>query len=177
MKFIIILLLLANFSFCLGQNIYKEFRNAAIYGNVEKVTRFLKEDLSLIKVTDKYGFTVLHEVVGEHYHEMVELLINNGADVNAQNDEGIAPLHLAAYGKNAKLLIDKGAKVNIESDIGETPLYVQASEEGGFEVMIVLLENGADPNHKNIRGKTPMDTARLRGELDKVELMKKYISE
>ena len=155
----------------------EEFNDAAIFGDFEKVNRFLKEDSSILKATDEYGFTVLHNVVGEHYFEMVELLIKNGADVNAQNDEGITPLHLAAYRETAEILIKYGAKVEIESTRGETPLYIHTSEQDGYDVMIVLLENGASPNHKNERGERPIDVARLRNEADKVDLLEKYINE
>ena len=155
----------------------EEFRDAAIYGDFEAVSRFLKEDPDIVNFKDKYGFTVLHEVVGEHYFEMVELLIASGADVNAQNDEGIAPLHLAAYGETVKILIESGAKINIKSTNSETPLYLMASEQDGLDSMVVLLESGADPNIKNSDGETAIEAALSRGESDKVELIRKYIND
>ncbi len=152
----------------------EEFNDAAVFGDVEKVNRILEKDSSILSKKDEYGFTVLHNVVGEHYFEIVELLIEHGADVNAQNDEGIAPLHLAAYPETAEILIKRGARVEIESTRGETPLYVHASEQDGFDVLVVLLENGASPNRKNGRGETPIDAARSIGDVDKVELLDKY---
>ena len=153
----------------------EEFRNAAIFGDFEKVTRFIKEDSSILSLKDKYGFTVLHDVVGEHYFKMVKLLIESGADVNAQNEDGISPLHLAAYGETVNILIKNGSKIELENTRGETPLYIAASEQDGIDVIAALLDNGANPMHKNTDGVTPIDAARLRGEDDKVKLMNKYI--
>ena len=56
---------------------------------------------------------------------MVELLIAKGAEVNAKEGGGGAPLHVAAaFGKNeiAELLIAEGADMNAKDDDGYTPL-------------------------------------------------------
>ncbi|NGX51305.1 MAG: hypothetical protein K1060chlam2_01170 [Chlamydiae bacterium] len=61
------------------------------------------------------GRTVLHNMVSrslltnEHF-ERIKLLLENGADVNAQDDKGITPLELAQKPQIRKLLIDYGAK-------------------------------------------------------------------
>ena len=57
--------------------------------------------------------------------EVLELLIANGVDVNAQNTDGETPLLEATYGghKNiVELLISKGADVNANNAGGDTPL-------------------------------------------------------
>lgn len=157
-----------------GETMYEEFNDVAVFGEIDKVNELLEGDNSLVNAKDEYGFTVLHNVVGEHNFDMVELLVQKGADVNAQNDEGIAPPHLAAYAENAKILIKNGAKVDIESNLNETPLYVATTEHEDIDVMEVLLENGANPNHKNVRGETPYDAAKLMGYTEKVALIEKY---
>ena len=55
-------------------------------------------------------FTLL---VKDGSFEMVKLLIANGADINAKNDDEWTPLHIASrYGsfEIVKLLVEKGAR-------------------------------------------------------------------
>ena len=54
-------------------------------------------------------------------------LIRAGADVNAQNEIGLTPLHMATVGKfrhNVNYLLQKGANPNIKDNQGKTPLFL-----------------------------------------------------
>ena len=76
------------------------------------------------------------------------MLIESGADVNAQDPRGYAPLHWAAfknYHEVVQLLLQRGAFVNIQSASGLTPL-LQASARGALPSMKLLLRWGADVN-------------------------------
>ena len=57
--------------------------------------------------------------------EAVKQHLAAGTDVNAKDDNGFPPLHLAAdrgHTEVVELLITKGAEVNAQSDGGNTPL-------------------------------------------------------
>lgn len=77
---------------------------------------------------------------------MLELLVNAGSDINAQNIVGDAPLHKAALNgraRSADFLIRAGANVNIRNEFAQTPLHA-ACVSGNIEVVQRLVQGGAD---------------------------------
>ena len=74
--------------------------------------------------------------------EMVRLLVEAGADVNAaEGFGGNTPLHEAVEKGDAeivKILVAAGADVEAEGFMSRTPLSL-AAEEGATEIMLILL--------------------------------------
>jgi ankyrin repeat protein len=64
----------------------------------------------------------LHYAVVNGQKVTAELLIANGADVNAKDEHGGTPLNWTETKEIAELLIAKGADVNAKDEDGETPL-------------------------------------------------------
>lgn len=90
--------------------------------------------------------------------EVVQLLIDKGADVNAKDNLGNTPLILASgkglYGA-AKLLIDSGANVNAKKHDRNSALS-EACKQGSYYVAELLIKNGADVNAKDSEGRPPI---------------------
>lgn len=88
--------------------------------------------------------------------QSIKILLSMGAPVNAKNDAGQTPLHLAVTSLNVeacKLLIEHGANVNIANNDGNTPLHFGAPYKDICELLIV---HGANVNAKNNKGWTPI---------------------
>ena len=56
------------------------------------------------------------------FSDMATQLLSHGAKVNAPNDDGESPLHMAQTWNRAKFLLDKGALLNARDPHGNTPL-------------------------------------------------------
>ena len=75
------------------------------------------------------------------------LLLDNGAAVDARDERGYQPLHVAVSANEvacAKLLVWAGAPINAVGNDFLTPLHHVASTSGNMELVEVLIEHGAD---------------------------------
>lgn len=109
------------------------------------------------KLANPLGATALHWVAGEpsEYLRKVDLLLQHGADPNAASQSGRTPLTVAAaFPGNAatvRLLLAKGADPKKVDVNGDGPLG-NAATSADLEMMTLLLEAGANPNERGIRG-------------------------
>ncbi|XP_062604985.1 uncharacterized protein LOC134266775 [Saccostrea cucullata] len=98
-------------------------------------------------------------VTSLHGHcSIVRYLLQQGASVNYQNENGISPLHEACQRGHLeviKILLSNGAKVNSRDTDEETPLSL-ACRNDFIEIADQLLCNGADINLQDSQGLTPI---------------------
>ena len=100
------------------------------------------------------GETVLHQAAYYGHEAVVQVLVDNGADVEAEGLEGETALHQAAYyGPEAmvRLLVENGADVTATSDGGETALH-QAAMDGHDRVARLLVGKAAGGEGSRHRG-------------------------
>ncbi len=86
--------------------------------------------------------------------DTVRALLDQGADINARDNNGWTVLMAAVNGgKDAmvRLLLEKGADVNAKDKDGSTAL-TWAAFNTRADIMATLLDNGADPNIKDAYG-------------------------
>ena len=96
-----------------------------------------------LDVHDDLGYTPLHYAAKHDHYKIAELLINHGADVNANDEERI----------------------------GETPLAV-AVRSASPGLVELLLQKGADPTISGWMGLTALDRATKRRDEDGVEIQR-----
>lgn len=111
------------------------FTEAARWGRIEIVEQFLEEGVG-VDATDEYGRTALMLASEGGQLEVMRFLIDQGADVNFQNQRsGMTPLLAllnslhseGIYFSGTEILIDAGAKTNIH-----------AEKEQSFEQLVML---------------------------------------
>lgn len=106
--------------------------------------------------------SLLHSAAGHGKVEIVTLLLDAGANVNAPDDYGLIPLHNAAtYGHYmcVQALLAGGSRVDALDDWGRTALH-QAARHGKTDCLVVLLRHGADPSVRSVHGHRPVDLTR-----------------
>jgi ankyrin repeat protein len=119
---------------------------AAYQGNLDTVMQLIDEGADVNARDETNGQTALITASQGCQFEIVELLLDHGAEVDAIDNDGTTALMEASYKGDIaimRLLISKGAQINRKRSFGETAL-VYAYRGKSFEAMQMLLfENGA----------------------------------
>jgi ankyrin repeat protein len=101
--------------------------------------------------------------------ELISYLIDAGADPDAMDKSGVAPLHRAVRTRSSSAvstLIDKGADPLLMNKSGSTPLHLavqntgksnsgsEAAKEEQHRIIVLLLGHGASRTDRDAKGKT-----------------------
>jgi ankyrin repeat protein len=103
----------------------------------------------------------------------IRALLQQHADVNAAQVDGMTALHWAAYqndSETVQLLVRSGANVKAANRYGITPLTL-AVTNGNAGMVELLLKSGADPNTTLPGGETALMTAARVGTLASVKAL------
>lgn len=143
----------------------------AIWHHKFKAARLLIDKGCRVNDLSTAGESPLMAAAEKGNLELIQLLLEKGADLNHNDYMGQTALHYAVkhdpattsyinYLKDkshaVQKLIDLGMDVNAVDFNGNTPLHA-AIKQGTLEEVKVLLANGADRHAKNFMGKTPLD--------------------
>ena len=158
----------------------------ADWGPLQESVTFSIEMVKLLleKGADINGGTTmpaLHYAVNMNLKDIVELLIQHGADINTKDQWGTTPLfwsvnNLYFYESLVdvidimNLLIANGADVNSKTEQGWPNIFF-AADAGKTEAVKLLLEAGADISFKDDAGQTALHVAAQNGHTDVVELL------
>ena len=118
-------------------------------GDAAKVKRIISTRmLDINKKSLSSGWSPLYAAAVFGHKEVVQLLLESGAEVNVTSRSGWTPLHCAAgkgYRDCVKILLEKGAMPNM-------------------------------PNTKDYYGQTPLNIAEMNGQVAIANILKNYIS-
>ena len=96
--------------------------------------------------------------------DWMTIILDSGFDINSYNDSGETPLHDAVgrdYVETASFLIAHGANINQQTNYfiktsNKYPIHL-ATHRFSKEMLQLLLDNGADINTLDAKGRTPLD--------------------
>ncbi len=135
-----------------------------IYGDPSKTkkARVNRHDININAMFSAYtGRGCIHEAASQSI-DLVNLLVQNGADINLKNDNGNNPLMSALYYECSidiiKFLVENVANLNLKNNAGKTALYIAVKKEN-FDAIEILMKSGADYTIQNKKNKSPLDIA------------------
>ncbi|WP_341751923.1 ankyrin repeat domain-containing protein [Candidatus Tisiphia endosymbiont of Piscicola geometra] len=178
--------------------------HVATQNNQKSIVKLLLNIGADVNAKRTSGETSLHIAVKSNSNEIVELLLNGGADVNiaflhnsplytaiSNNSTEIVELLLTKLQTVTKEELFKAVKndntqivqlllpkitnidINAINYSGRTELHI-ASSDGNINMVKFLLQHQANPNTKDNRQKTPLESAIYHGHLNIVKLLFDY---
>jgi hypothetical protein len=138
---------------------------------------------------NNFGDSALHFAANRHHLETARALIKRGADLSIVNNQGSTPLHWVLHEvchsfcnyanmvEMTMLLVRAGADVNAGDGYKSTPfmlLIEMPTDElddivpPQFELLVLMIEHGANINATGLHHFTPLHTAALRGDISMV---------
>lgn len=194
------LLLLMPFFFLLGscvslrgndKAIYYAYLATGDYGNVKKVL----DVYSVVNLRTRGGVSPLMVSAWFGYADVVELLLENGADIDARSYSGVNAMTLSIMASHVAAFKLLGATdTENEDDIGNIALSYAAQNENMIFLETLILQNeyldisesarksnnksirksiGERINHKNDKGLTPLHLAVISNNFDAVVILLK----
>ena len=120
--------------------------------------RLIAQGANVNDTMEKTGNSLLHLASFKAPLELVKMLVEEGAHVNAINHKKQTPLHLAALrgDKNVvSFLIKNGVELDVQDHQGSTAIHL-ASQKCHSEVVLVLADHMANLNLRDKKGNTPL---------------------
>ena len=124
-----------------------EFQQACISNNLEKVKLILNETPGIINSRNKEQKTALFLASGKANIEVCKLLIEQGADIEAESNS-LTPIWEAVGSGNldvVKLLVESGADYDTKGKSRVTSAFLRSIMKGQIETMKYFLSKGAKP--------------------------------
>ncbi|KAH8379128.1 hypothetical protein KR009_003201 [Drosophila setifemur] len=144
--------------------------NSAMMKRAEQLKRWEESDTNRAAPTPRHehgrrikfssGCVFLAACLSGDKDEVIQLL-DQGADINTANVDGLTALHQACIDDNldmVEFLVERGADINRQDNEGWTPLHATASC-GFVSIARFLVENGADVAAVNSDGDLALDLA------------------
>jgi len=155
------------------------FANYIAKNKEEIINEFLSAGMG-VNVRDDTGTPMLNVACRNDNYEIVEMLLDLGAELNAiSEDRGYTAVMDAIWRGNEKItkyLISKGADLNTINKEGQTNLILAVGADR-LNLVKLLVENGADPDVKDMMGMSAYNYATLFRKEKMVEILKPFHKE
>ncbi len=139
----------------------KQFFKAVANNNKKALEALIGAGFNNVNIKLHNNSSALLLATAQGHIELVELLLDKGADVNAKDKDGLTSLMVSISNGSieiVQLLLARGADVNLIDDEGTTAL-IRAAQKGNSKIVQLLLDNNANVNAQNNKGTTALIAA------------------
>lgn len=161
-----------------------EVFQAAQSGEAGRLKKMLDTHPQLVHSENAEGMALLGYAAHFGSPEVVQALLDYGAEVNALSHSKVAyipsntALHAALVGKRSieviRLLLEHGADPEIRDSNGHTPLHTAAFHDNNVEIIRLLLKHGANVNTLDKEGETALSHASKQNNAKVAALLREF---
>ncbi len=147
-------------------------------GNLALVKELLEQGEDVNKKTYEEELTPLHIAILNKDIPMIYYLLEQGADIEAEDIGGNRPLHLAValnLPEIVELLLKQGADVNAKARYGRTPIMFSVVDPS-LKLYDMLIKYGASPLDKDIEESTLLHYAATNSNIPMINLLTSQIN-
>ncbi|KAK6507850.1 hypothetical protein TWF481_006272 [Arthrobotrys musiformis] len=152
---------------------------AAGKGYYEIVRLLVEHGADIHSTSLKNRRPLFHQAVFSGKAEMVEYLIDKGANVDVRDIDGWSPIMVAAqmgYCNIIKTLLDKGANIDSEAQSGATALFL-AAQQGHTAAVELLLDRNARSFATKQSGRLPIHQAAQNAHFEALKFLAEHDKE
>lgn len=150
-----------------------EFLKLFENGKTLEILKILEEDTKQMKVDLGAGMTPLHYAAYYGNASVFDYLLQKGADINAKDQRGLAPVWFTVSGQRPAMLrklIALNADLSNKNSQGDNMLF-RAIMTRNPELVQILLDNGFDAKQKNAYNMTPIEHAAGMNSIEIINLL------
>ncbi|KAJ7388702.1 hypothetical protein OS493_036141 [Desmophyllum pertusum] len=143
---------------------------------ISDLKQLLQADPKCANSVGWHGLTPLHQAALKSNQELVDLLLQFGANVNQPNAYGETPLHLACQAASLTFLhkfLEIGAELRAEDSAGRTCIH-HAAKSGSVLKLHYLAACGLSLKTRDNKGQTALHTAAEQGQLEACEYLLRH---
>ena len=141
-------------------------------GDLDQLRALVEQNGSDLDARDTYGRTAMHWACEEGHLEVLQYLIESGADIRIPDGVARTPMHWACFGGHldcVRYLRKNGAHINAIDCEQKTPLYLACTTNDNLDVVRYLTREGANIHTKTKYQYTALQIAAKRGYLPIVQ--------